>query len=664
MLLDKFVSLPKITKQSLLLFTDAFLLIFSLWASLSLRLGELYWPPNETELPVLLLIAVAPIIAAPIFIRFGLYRAIIRYLGTRAAWSVLQAVSLYAALWGLIALLSGIQGIPRSVVLINALVALLGIGGSRVLARWVLMSLESKNIEHKQNIHAVIFGAGDAGRQLAVALLHSNKYKLYGFVDDSVDLQGREMMGVPVVSQADLSILIERYQISDLLLAIPSASRSDRNKILEKLRPHPLRIRTLPGLLGLAQGKVNLSDLHDLDIEDLLAREPAEPDEDLLKRQVEGAVVLVTGAGGSIGSELCRQILKRRAKILLLLEISEYALYTIHQELLVLGGKLESEGRPFLVPRIIPLLGSVQSEQRLRELMQTWRPAVIFHAAAYKHVPMVEHNLAEGIRNNVFGTLALAKVAIEQQVSSFVLISTDKAVHPTNGMGASKRIAEMVLQALVAEQFPLFESADEPSIQMERKTHFTMVRFGNVLGSSGSVVPLFRKQITDGGPLTLTHQKITRYFMTIPEASQLVMQAGVMSGMEDAAEVFVLDMGSPVKIVDLARRMVELSGLRVKDETCPDGDIEIEITGLRPGEKLYEELLLGNDPQLTDHPRILKAHEEFIPWAELQTKLHVLYAAIGSNDVEMIRSLLQKLVRGYQPEEKVVDWVYSEQSRC
>ena len=522
----------------------------------------------------------------------------------------------------------------------------------------------------------VIFGAGDAGRQLALGLAHTREYILTGFVDDSPELQGRDLMGVPILSLEHLEPFVQKNRVTDLLLAIPSISRKERNHILERLRPIPVRTRTLPGLVDLAQGRVNLSDLQELDVGDLLGRDIAEPDEELLKSQVSNQTVLVTGAGGSIGSEISRQILKRRPKVLLLLELSEYALYSIHQELQRLSAKLEGDGEPFLLPRVIPLLGSVQDERRLTELMQVWRPDVIYHAAAYKHVPMVEHNLAEGIKNNVFGTLAVAKVAIEQGVSNFVLISTDKAVHPTNGMGASKRVAEMVLQALVAESSPVFDTLGEPLSQVERKTHLSMVRFGNVLDSSGSVVPLFRKQIADGGPITLTHPDITRYFMTIPEASQLVMQAGVLGSRfkeqgssgevqgereVDAAAVFVLDMGEPVKIMELARRMVELSGMRVKEESFPHGDIEIEITGLRPGEKLYEELLIGDNPQPTEHPRILKAHEEFIPWDELQPHLHTLQIAVDNDDVEIIRSLLQKLVKGYQPDDKVVDWVYMEE---
>ena len=659
-LIQDFIGLHKQLKRSILMLGDVLLLIGALWGSFSLRLGEWYWPQLGMEDPIFWLVVCAPLIGIPVFIYFGLYRAIIRFLGMRAAWSVTRAVALYAVLWGFLVLLSGVSGIPRSVIIINALMALLVIGGSRAFARWLLVVTAFSEDEQRQRTRVIIYGAGDAGRQLALGLQHSHEYKLFGFVDDAKDLQGRELIGVTVVDCSSLPSMVERYKITDLLLAIPSASRAERNRVLGELRSLPLRIRTLPGVTDLAKGRAQLSDLHELDIEDLLAREPAEPDETLLRQQVEGAVVLVSGAGGSIGSELCRQILKRRPKTLLLLDISEYALYTIHQELVALGAKLEGDGKPFLLPRVIPLLGSVQDERRLTELMHTWRPSVVYHTAAYKHVPMVEHNLSEGILNNVFGTLNVAKVALEQEISSVVLVSTDKAVHPTNGMGASKRVAEMVLQALVAEEAPHFEQIGSGVSQPVRKTHFSMVRFGNVLGSSGSVVPLFRKQIVNGGPVTLTHPEITRYFMTIPEAAQLVMQAGAMSDQENPAEVFVLDMGEPVKIIDLARRMVELSGLRVKDESFPKGDIEIQIAGLRPGEKLYEELLIGDNPQPTDHNRIMKAHEEFISWNELQPQLNTLQIAAQSNDVEIVRTLLQKLVKGYTPDEKVVEWVYME----
>jgi len=460
--------------------------------------------------------------------------------------------------------------------------------------------------------------------------------------------------------------------VTELLLAIPSITRKARNQIIERLRPVPVRIRTLPGIVDLAKGEVNLSELHELDVEDLLARDPAEPDESLLQAQVNDQVVMVTGAGGSIGSEICRQILRRRPKVLLLFEMSEFALYEVDQKLLSLVHNLVSESESeseserrgvSLVPRVIPLLGSVQDERRLTEILQAWEVDTIYHAAAFKHVPMIERSMSEAVKNNILGTVTLVKSAMVQEVKNLVFISTDKAVRPTNTMGASKRVAEMVLQALVAEKTPVFDElgSDLPPMEVTRKTALSMVRFGNVLGSSGSVVPLFRKQIRNGGPITLTHQDIIRYFMTIPEAAQLVMQAGAMSGEAEAAEVFVLDMGEPVKIYDLASRMVELSGFRVRDEAHPEGDIEIKITGLRPGEKLYEELLIGDNPMPTQHPRIMKAHEEFVPWSELQPQLHSLQIAAENSDIEMIRGLLQRLVKGYQPESQIADWVYREQ---
>jgi FlaA1/EpsC-like NDP-sugar epimerase len=657
------------------MFADTILLVLALWFSFSLRLGELFIIDISDRL--IWLSAAAPIIAIPLFIRFGLYRAIIRYLGMRAAWPVVQAVALYAVLWGLLALLSGVPGIPRSVVLINAMVALLVVGGSRMLMRWLLRQTQEGNGAQSDRmcIRLVIFGAGEAGRQLAVGLVQSPDYKLCGFVDDAAELQGRDLMGVPILSIEQLEPFVERQKVTELLLAIPSITRKARNQIIERLRPVPVRIRTLPGIVDLAKGKVNLSELHELDVEDLLARDPAEPDESLLQAQVNDQVVMVTGAGGSIGSEICRQILRRRPKVLLLFEMSEFALYEVDQKLsglvhnLVSESESESESERrgvSLVPKVIPLLGSVQDERRLTEILQTWKVNTIYHAAAFKHVPMIERSMSEAVKNNILGTVTLVKSAMVQGVKNLVFISTDKAVRPTNTMGASKRVAEMVLQALVAEKTPVFDElgSDLPPMEVTRKTALSMVRFGNVLGSSGSVVPLFRRQIRNGGPITLTHQDIIRYFMTIPEAAQLVMQAGAMSGeaeAAEAAEVFVLDMGEPVKIYDLASRMVELSGFRVRDEAHPEGDIEIKITGLRPGEKLYEELLIGDNPMPTQHPRIMKAHEEFVPWSELQPQLHSLQIAAENSDIEMIRGLLQRLVKGYQPESQIADWVYREQ---
>jgi FlaA1/EpsC-like NDP-sugar epimerase len=537
--------------------------------------------------------------------------------------------------------------------------------------RYVLLLGESaqKKAEGKPKTRVMIFGAGNAGRQLARSMLESGRFHLCGFADDERQLQGRDLMGVPVVVPENLADFVERCKVQELLLAIPSATRETRRVILERLQVLPVRVRTLPDLADVIGGRVSVGDLQELDIDDLLGRLPAQPDVELLQSQITRKMVMVTGAGGSIGSEMCRQVLRYRPKVLLLVELNEFALYAIHREMLEFSRRIEEEAAQGsagvgirLVPRILPILGTVQSPKRMSELMNTWQPDVVYHAAAYKHVPMVEHNPAEGLKNNVFGTLIAARAAIEAKVPNFVLISTDKAVRPTNIMGASKRLAEMTLQALAAEAKPEWECLNEPKTQLENQTHFSMVRFGNVLGSSGSVVPLFREQIAGGGPITLTDAEVTRYFMSIPEAAQLVMQAGALRDGEADAEVFVLDMGEPVKILDLAKRMVELSGLRVKDEACPQGDIEIEITGLRPGEKRYEELLIGDNPLPTAHPRILKAREEFLPWAELQPQLRALRIATDNNDIEAIRALLEKLVVGYQPDPNVVDWVYLEQT--
>jgi FlaA1/EpsC-like NDP-sugar epimerase len=416
---------------------------------------------------------------------------------------------------------------------------------------------------------------------------------------------------------------------------MPSLTRKRRNEVLDGIRGAHVSVRTLPSVTDLAQGKVSISDVRELDIDDLLGREPVMPNHILLARCVRTKVVMVTGAGGSIGRELCHQILAVGPSKLLLIEQSEFALYGIHQEL-----EKNLSGRLIV---LVPLLASVQDDKRMREIMATWHPDTVYHAAAYKHVPLVEHNLAEGIKNNVLGTLLTAQAAVENGVLDFVLISTDKAVRPTNIMGASKRLAEITLQALAATT---------------HDTKFSMVRFGNVLGSSGSVLPKFRQQIRDGGPITLTHPDVTRYFMTIREASQLVIQAGAMA---KGGDVFVLDMGQAVKIMDLARHMIELSGLTVKDRQNSDGDIEIRVTGLRPGEKLYEELLIGNNPKPTSHPRIMKAHEEFIPWAELEDKLKALKIALNVNDFGVIVLMMQQLVAGYTPRDNLVDWVYLEQ---
>ncbi|RYG87866.1 MAG: polysaccharide biosynthesis protein, partial [Alphaproteobacteria bacterium] len=462
----------------------------------------------------------------------------------------------------------------------------------------------------------------------------SSEMRVMGFLDDDERLHGQLMMGQPVYSPAEIEALVEKHELTDVLLAIPSASRKRRTQILELIRPLGVAIRTVPGVDDVARGRVRTSDLRELDIDDLLGREAVAPDESLLDRNIRGKTVLVSGAGGSIGSELCRQILGCAPTALLLVDCSEPALYSIHHELDARARQTEEK------VALVPLLASVLDEARIRSILSAWKPDTIYHAAAYKHVPLVEHNPIEGVRNNVFGTLALAQLASEAEVSDFVLISTDKAVRPTNVMGTTKRLAEQILQAIS---------------QTSQSTHYSMVRFGNVLGSSGSVVPLFRKQIAAGGPITITHPEITRYFMTIPEAAQLVIQAGAMG---KGGEVFVLDMGEPVKIVDLARMMVELSGLTLTEADKGEGDIELSFVGLRPGEKLYEELLIGNSPEATSHPRIMRANEHFLPWGELRLRLDEMQAAMDRGDVAAVVDLLKIVVPEYTPDQHLVDWVH------
>ena len=503
----------------------------------------------------------------------------------------------------------------------------------------------------------LIYGAGSAGAQTAAAVANGGEFELLGFIDDDAAKTGRHINGVPVFAPGEVTEVVERLGVSDILLALPSASRHRRHQIVEGLRALPVHIRTLPGMADLASGRVAVSDFRELDLEDLLGRDPVPPNAALLARDLAGKTVLVTGAGGSIGSELCRQILLEQPAKLLLVEHSEFALYGIHQELEALVASLapsDANGHQPEPAELIGLLGNVRDYERIAEIFRAYRPDTVYHAAAYKHVPIVEHNLCEGLSNNVFGTLNVARAAMESGAASFVLVSTDKAVRPTNVMGASKRIAEMILQALAAETMVRFDDNSRVAGLVRNRTRFAMVRFGNVLGSSGSVVPLFRKQIETGGPITLTHPDVTRYFMTIPEAAQLVLQAGAMG---EGGEVFVLDMGQPVRIVELARRMVELSGHSVRDEANPEGDIEIRITGLRPGEKLYEELLIGDNPSLTAHPRIMKARESFLNWGELLPFLAQLKASIDNGDVDGFRRLLQELVSGYRPAGAIVDWI-------
>lgn len=642
------LALSRPIKRLVALGVDATLCIFTVWLAFYLRLGE-FEPVSQA---LLIPVGVSCLLALPIFIVSGLYRAIFRYSGLPAMVAVARAMLLYGLLFAAIFTFYGVDGVPRTVGLIQPVLLLLFIGASRAVARVWLGGLYLQHLRKSNLPQVLIYGAGSAGRQLASGMASSHDMRVVGFLDDDDRLHGHVLNGLPIHNPADLNEILASESVTDVLLALPSVSRQRRNDILKSLSHLKVAVRTLPGLSDIAAGKVSLSDVRDLEIDDLLGREPVLPNTLLLNLNILNKTVLVTGAGGSIGSELCRQILKINPKRLLLVDMSEYALYQIHQELLSIRISLgSSSDLTNDTLEIVPLLASVCDDVRMNEIMRTWKPQTVYHAAAYKHVPLVEHNPAEGVRNNVWGTLTCAQAALRYGVRNFVLVSTDKAVRPTNVMGATKRLAEMVLQAL--------DELNDTS-KTSNRTCFSMVRFGNVLGSSGSVVPLFREQITNGGPITLTHADITRYFMTIPEAAQLVIQAGAMG---TGGDVFVLDMGQPVKIIDLARSIIELSGLTVKDELHPEGDIEISITGLRPGEKLYEELLIGDNPKPTQHTRILKAHEEFFNWSELQHKMSVLSEAMSVNNVPAIRSLLQDLVSGYQPSGAVVDWVHLEVER-
>lgn len=629
------LGLSRYKKRLIALAADSLLCVATVALAFLLRLDHWVFPIGNQWLTYI----VALLVSLPLFVTFGFYRAIFRYAGWGALIAMFRACSVYAIIYATIFTVIRVQDVPRSIGIIQPVLLILAIGASRVVARyWFGGGYRAfTNLGSRRRV--LIYGAGSAGRQLAAGLANSDEMTVVGFVDDDVTLQGSVLNGKIIYSPDGLEKLIPKLRIADLLLALPSASRTRRNEILSLARDTHTSIRTLPGLADLAHGRVTVNDLRELDIEDLLGRDAVAPNQLLLSKNIAGKKVLVTGAGGSIGSELCRQALKLRPEILLLIEQSEINLYSIHNELENLIKQHELDDI-----RIVPLLGSVQNEMRMNSILSTWKPDTIYHAAAYKHVPLVEHNPAEGVRNNVFGTLNLAKLAKKNNIRDFVLISTDKAVRPTNIMGASKRVAELILQSMATE------AGD---------TRFSMVRFGNVLGSSGSVVPRFRQQIKAGGPVTITDAAITRYFMTIPEAAQLVIQA---SAMAHGGEVFVLDMGEPVKILDLAERMIELSGLQLQNAENPDGDIKIDFIGLRPGEKLYEELLIGDDPKATNHPKIMMARDEFYPPAVLKVKLKDLTASLIDEDVNTIRATLNDLVPEFSSKE-TVDWVHLEEIR-
>ncbi|EHB4248398.1 polysaccharide biosynthesis protein, partial [Shigella sonnei] len=620
------LELPRIVKRGIIICIDVVMVIFSFWLSYWLRLDE---QTAFLSAPMWFAAAILTIFTVFIFIRIGLYRAVLRYVSAKIM--LLIPVGILASTLSLVVISYSLSiMLPRTVVGIYFLVLLLLTSGSRLLFRMIL------NYGVKGSAPVLIYGAGESGRQLLPALMQAKEYFPVAFVDDNPRLHKAVIHGVTVYPSDKLSYLVDRYGIKKILLAMPSVSKSQRQKVITRLEHLPCEVLSIPGMVDLVEGRAQISNLKKVSIDDLLGRDPVAPDAKLMAENITGKAVMVTGAGGSIGSELCRQIVRYKPAKLVLFELSEYALYAIEKELSALCDK-----EVLNVP-VIPLLGSVQRQNRLQMVMKSFGIQTVYHAAAYKHVPLVEHNVVEGVRNNVFGTLYCAESAIESGVETFVLISTDKAVRPTNTMGTTKRLAELVLQALSARQ---------------SQTRFCMVRFGNVLGSSGSVVPLFEKQIAQGGPVTLTHRDIIRYFMTIPEASQLVIQAGAMG---HGGDVFVLDMGDPVKIYDLAKRMIRLSGLSVRDDKNPDGDIAIEVTGLRPGEKLYEELLIGDSVQGTSHPRIMTANEVMLPWQDLSLLLKELDQACHDFDHERIRSLLLQAPAAFNPTDDICDLVWQQ----
>ena len=620
-------------KRWIVLLLDAAICAACCYVAIFLRLGFL----PERDTPYGLLIVASIGLALPIFHGFGLYREIFSQSGIRAITAIARACLVYALAFMTLFTFIGVWGIPRTLSLIQPLLLFVAVAGSRLFARSWLFGTHS--LRRRPRRRVIIYGAGSAGRQLSAAISQSAEMAVVGFLDDNPALHGSVLDGCRIYAPDDLALAAERLTADEILLALPSAPIARRKAIITLAQQAGVRVRTLPGLIDIADGRVEVRQIRDVEIGDLLGRDPVEPDRALMRQSIAGRVALVTGAGGSIGSELSRQLLGFAPDTLLLLETSEHSLYQIHRQL---ERRAAEQG---VATRLIPLLGSVDDPRRVEQVLRGWRPDTIYHAAAYKHVPMVEHNPAEGVRTNVFGTLVLAEAAARCGVANFVLVSTDKAVRPANVMGASKRVAELIVQAL------------EP---VSPRTRFSIVRFGNVLGTSGSVVPLFQQQIRDGGPVTISDQRVTRYFMTAPEAAELVLQAGAMAS---GGEVFLLDMGDPVRITDLARNMIALAGLTVRDEAHPHGDIALVEIGLRPGEKLFEELLIADAPLPTRHPRIRKGEERFLPLPALRRGLAQLERALRSGEAEALLAALQALVPEFDGSRPAADWLALEARR-
>jgi FlaA1/EpsC-like NDP-sugar epimerase len=627
------LNLPRFVKQIVAIIVDISLCALSTWFAFYLRLDQFI----SIQGVALMTIIVSVALALPVFWLLGLYRTIFRYSGLSIMFSVSIALLIYGFLYFSVFGVYGVEGIPRSIGILQPMLLFFAITSSRLFVKYIFGGNYLFKDKSQFLKKVLVYGAGSAGRQLVSALVNSNELKVVGFLDDDYRLHGQVLQGQEIYSLLKIADLIKLKEVQLVLLALPSISRFRRNEILKNLSNYPLQVQTLPTVSDIIQGRVSLSDIRDLDVDDILNRDQVLPNTELLSKNITSKVVLVTGAGGSIGSELVRQIKKLNPQKLLLLELNEFALYKIYEELKTLDKNL----------KIIPLLVNVQDQTKINEIFKTFKVDTVYHAAAYKHVPLVEENISESIKNNVFATLAIVKAALFNSVENFVLISSDKAVRPTNIMGASKRLAELCVQGL-------YQNAKN------NKTKMSIVRFGNVLESSGSVIPKFKKQIKDGGPVTLTHPDVTRYFMTLTEAAQLVIQAGAMS--EDC-DVFVLDMGKSVKIKDLIYRIVKLSGLSVNDENNKEGDIEIKIIGLRSGEKLYEELLLGDNPQKTQHPKVQKAQDPFIPFNELEIDLNNLKTFLDNDKVLEVKELLTKILKTYQSNSAIVDHIYLEQSK-
>jgi len=629
-ILQKVVELPRNIKQACLLSLDMVFVTAAMWSAVTLRYGDLNYHlgPIEYACGVVTIVA-----SAIVFLRLGLYRAVIRFMGHQAIWAIITAAGYSTLILGATIFFARAE-VPRSTPFIYWVLLLVGIGGTRLGVR---AYYQAKLRALSENV--IIYGAGQSGRQLLQALQHGEQYHPVVFVDDDRHLQHSVINGLQVARPEDIEQLIVQHDITQVLLAIPSASPERRKEIINSLVGLPVYVRTVPTINELLAGEASVNQIRDIDLDDLLGRDPVPPHPELIERCITDKVVMVTGAGGSIGAELCRQIIRSGPQELILLDNSEYALYSIERELREYMAGLD---KPV---ELVALLGSVQDQNRLESIYRTFEVRTVYHAAAYKHVPMVEYNIAEGVANNVFGTWYAAAAARKAGVETFVLVSTDKAVRPTNIMGASKRLAEMILQGLA---------------QQETSTRFCMVRFGNVLGSSGSVVPLFRQQIEDGGPVTVTHPDVSRYFMSIPEAAQLVLQAGAMA---TGGDVFVLDMGEPVRIVDLAKRMIKLSGYETSHSTHAGEHIDIEFIGLRPGEKLHEELLLGTNVTGTGHPMIMRAEEECLPFSKIQRLLAKLRRYCDNFDCDGISSVLSFAVSGFADHQVRYDHLWKRQGK-